>query len=238
MSFNGKKPETISRMECQLIRDFCASAGTLLDQFERFQRSGSLSYSALRDLLGVSDNRGSLWRLKDAAHILFSRPDNQPGQLLDRTIGTIFHECIKLMEATYQSQHYVNACELYIARNLAGSEAGAAGKGDSPLTPDEEEALAESAESLLNVLKECADDVRHGITRMGRLFEVARPLICICFTGKGSNQMLVKYLAGRSELMERTMGRHYQEFMQALDLEQRPNFAPDAKFASRFALTK
>lgn len=115
MFFKITRPETIARTECQLFRDFCASAALLMEQFARFDRAGTLSYPALRDLLGEPTNRGPLWRLKDTAHVLFS-DDDLPGQLLDCTLGSIFHETIKLMEATYQSHYYSSACEALVTR--------------------------------------------------------------------------------------------------------------------------
>lgn len=113
MSFKVNRPETIVRMECQMFRDFCASVSQLQEQFKRYERSGTLSHPALSELLGEMTNRGPLWRLKDACHILYSDSKHLDDQLLDRTIGSIFHEAIKLMEATYQSQHYANACKIY-----------------------------------------------------------------------------------------------------------------------------
>jgi len=235
MSFNTSKPETISRMECQLIRDFCTSAGALMEQFKRFERSKTLSHPALSELLGVSNNRGSLWRLKDAAHTLFSRPDNLSGQLLDRTIGTIFHETLKLMEATYLSQHYVTACKSFIANNLTCND-GEGACGD--LSVEQQALLADAADDMLTVLEDCALDVRYGIDRLGRLFDIARPLLCVCFCGKGSNQMLVKYLEGRKDLVEKVMGSFYNRFMDALSLDGQAPPAEELKFSSRFALSK
>ena len=234
MSFNANKPETVSRMECQLVRDFCASAGTLMEQFERFERSRTLSHPALSELLGVPNNRGSMWRLKDAAHILFARADNLPGQLLDRSIGTIFHETIKLMEATYLSQHYVTACKTYILRNFSGG-----GQGFRVSPPLEgADVLAESADDLLAVLEECSQDVRYGIERLGKILDIARPLLCTCFNGKGGNQMLMKYLDGRKMLVEKVMGRFYQDFLDSLNFNGQNSPAEEPRFSSRFALGK
>lgn len=232
MSNNGSKPETISRMECQLIRDFSTSADMLMDQFERFQRTGTLSHPILNELLGVSGDRGSLWRLKDVAHILFFRPNNLSGQLLDRTIGTIFHETIKLMESTYLSQHYASACKIFITCTLACGVKSVPCNGLSPL---HQETLCGVAGDLLPVLEGCTGDVRQGMERLGKLFEIARPLICICFSGKRNNQMLAKYLEGHEDMVKRVMGRFYEKFIESLNLTELPLPAEETKFASRFA---
>ena len=213
MPSNKGKSGTIARMECQLIRDFSTSVDALLEQFSRFKRSGTLSHPTLRELIGVFENRGSLWRLKDVGHLLFSTPENPAGQLLDRTLGAIYHETVKLMEATYQSQHYASVCKTFLERN--SSSAGNV-DSDGPGSPAEEAVTARSAGRLLAVLQECTDDLGRGIERLEELLEIARPLLCICFAGKGSNQMLTKYLAGRQELIKRVMSGSYEDFTGAL----------------------
>lgn len=235
MSFNGSKPETISRMECQFVRDFSASTAMIMDQFERFQRTGTLSHSILRELLGVSDNRGSLWRLKDVTHLLFSGPEHLCGQLLDRTIGTIFHEIIKLLESTYLSQHYAQTCKVFISRNLGCDTKDVALEMLLPLHRD---LLCGVAGDLLTVLEECSRDVLNGMERLGKLCNIARPLICICFIGKSSNHMLVKYLEGRKNLVERVMGSFYEEFIRCLDLVEPILPTEKTRFTSRFALNE
>lgn len=211
---------TISRMECQLMRDFSGAVDILLEQFERFQRSKTLSHPALSDLIGVFENRGALWRLKDTGHLLFSRPENPAGQLLDRTLGAIYHESVKLMEATYQSQHYANACKTFIRSSLAESlELAGAQQPGEPNGKTERQSLEEAAARLLEVLQECAEDLEAGINRLTELLEIARPLLCICFAGRKSNSMLVRYLDERRELAARAMASHYQNFLQALDWE-------------------
>lgn len=54
-----------------LVRDYCMVFRLLSDQRRRFERDGTVSYSALRDLLGEAMRKGVFWRLKDTAHHLF-----------------------------------------------------------------------------------------------------------------------------------------------------------------------
>lgn len=217
MPFKVTRPGTIARTECQMFRDFCASVSVLMDQFERFERSGTLSHPALNDLLGEADNRGPLWRLKDAAHILFAKQKGLSGQLLDRTFGSIFHEAIKLMEATYQSQHYANTCKIYAASLMPQLD------GTSPqLTlpcKRQQTLLSEATSGLLTILEDSTGDVKRGIGRLKALLHISRPLLCICFTGKGSNQMLAKYLEGRNDVIKRVMDFRFEEFVQSLQMQ-------------------
>lgn len=227
MFFKITRPETIARTECQLFRDFCASVGLLMEQFERFDRAGTLSYPALRDLLGEPTNRGPLWRLKDTAHVLFSDED-LPGQLLDCTLGSIFHETVKLMEATYQSHYYSSACEVLVAK--AGSKQALlplqAGEGSALGQPNQ---LACRANDLLALLQAGGEDVKLGIKRLQALLEIGRPLICICFAGKGGNQMLLRFLQGREAMIEKVMAEYFLNLTQALQTE--PNLPGPANRA-------
>ncbi|MBQ4133317.1 MAG: hypothetical protein IJD04_06255 [Desulfovibrionaceae bacterium] len=229
MTVNIGNSGTLSRMECQLVRDFNASINVLMEQFERFWRSGTLSHPALSELIGVFENRGSLWRLKDVGHLLFSKTDDPAGQLLDRTLGAIYHETIKLMEATYQSQHYASACRTFMERSFTGRET----VSEAESTARQE--LEQASERLLDVLEECADDLNYGIRRLNELLEIARPLLCICYAGKGSNQMLIRYLDGRRKIFERVMDGHYEEFINALGWEDESSPIGEHRFASRFA---
>lgn len=248
MFFKITRPETIARTECQLFRDFCASVGLLMEQFERFDRAGTLSYPALRDLLGEPTNRGPLWRLKDTAHVLFSDED-LPGQLLDCTLGSIFHETLKLMEATYQRHYYFSACEVLAVKASSAQSFFALGKSRSEQISEKQSAnqqepepanseaaklvqagatnfseqpiqLSSTARELLAVLQAGGEDVRLGIKRLQDLLEISRPLVCVCFVGKGGNQMLLRFLQGRETLIEKVMGKYFWELKSALQVEQ------------------
>lgn len=120
-----------------LVRDYCMVFRLLSDQRRRFERDGTVSYSALRDLLGEAMRKGVFWRLKDTAHHLFRNatrpasatvegqgivlwqyaasphPDGMAVQspveaLIDWCVGYAFHECAKLKEDAFQGQHYAN----------------------------------------------------------------------------------------------------------------------------------
>ena len=84
----------------------CGSA--LEEQFETFDREGSVSFEVLDDLIGTKMNKGLLWRLKDTAHLLFRNEEGDPlsGRFLDWGMGYIFHEAFKLREDAYQNLNY------------------------------------------------------------------------------------------------------------------------------------
>ena len=224
-----------------MFRDFCASVFQLTEQFKRYERSGTLSHPALSELLGEMTNRGPLWRLKDGCHILYSDSKKLDEQLLDRTIGSIFHEAIKLMEATYQSQHYANACKVYASQIKAATPQQASKKTSKKekncdtLTEVHLEAsqncafsledwalLADATEDLLTVLEDSTGDVKRCIKRLQSLLDTCRSLLCLCFNGKANNSMLSKYLQSRTNLIKQVMDNYYENFVYAF--EQAPNY--------------
>lgn len=218
MSFKICRPETIARLECQMFRDFCASVSLLLAQFARYERSGTLSHPALSDLLGEASNRGPLWRLKDICHILYSSSTYLDAQLLDRTVGSIFHETTKLMEATYQSQHYTNVCKIYAAEIKATNPQAQVFTNNTNchFARHDWQLLAAATSDLLAVLADSAGDVKRCILRLQALLATCRPLLCLCFSGKSDNAMLNKYLQSRVRLIQEVMADDYAHFCESL----------------------
>ena len=100
----AKRPEFVRDM----FRNFCQACGLLDEQFERYDRVGSVDFEQLRDLIGEESFKGLLWRLKDTAHHVFRNDPDDPieGRFLDWGMGYIFHECIKLKEDSYQQLTY------------------------------------------------------------------------------------------------------------------------------------
>lgn len=149
----NKHPELVT----DLLRNFCLIHQALEVEFSRHSTTGLLDFDALAELIGQDMNQGRLWRLKDTAHLLFRfLPDAPPvGQLLDWSIGYIFHECMKLKEDAYQLQVYIPWFksiqlnpEIQSTEQLVGSEL------DS-LTAQTRESIRLEVERVSFVLRQC-----------------------------------------------------------------------------------
>jgi hypothetical protein len=92
-----------------LVQDFI-EAKLYLDMLgHQLQSTNALPYRLLDEWLGSENKKGSLWNLKDQCHNLFrnrSTNANLYEHLFDWTIGSIFHEAIKLKENSYQMETY------------------------------------------------------------------------------------------------------------------------------------
>ena len=205
-----------------LVRDYCTVFRLLSEQRTRFAMDGTVSYSALRDLLGAPLQKGVFWRLKDTAHHLFR---NAPGTgspreenimlwqyaasplpegmsvqnpveaLIDWCVGYAFHECSKLKEDAFQRQHY--------AGRLAqlGRHAAVAEELYAPLA-----ALGQqTAESLDRELERIMHVLSHGLTLMIRYL-----------THEGDNCHLARWLACEEALARSVFGPLFPVVLEAL----------------------
>jgi len=98
------------------------------DVLEVHNKTGHVPYSMMEHWVGSEAHKGKLWALKDRCHRLLRGDKGQESileYLFDWTIGSIFHQCIKLKEDVYQLEAYAPQHERLSNRddpsgNLAG----------------------------------------------------------------------------------------------------------------------
>jgi len=92
-----------------LVQDFI-EAKLYLDVLRKeHNATDTLPYNLLDSWIGSETKKGALWNLKDQCHNLFRNSgikSNLYEHLFDWTIGSIFHEAIKLKENSYQMETY------------------------------------------------------------------------------------------------------------------------------------
>jgi hypothetical protein len=92
-----------------LVQDFI-EAKLYVDMLrEEHHATATLPYSRLDAWIGSETKKGALWNLKDQCHSLFRNSGTKSNlyeHLFDWTIGSIFHEAIKLKEDSYQMETY------------------------------------------------------------------------------------------------------------------------------------
>jgi hypothetical protein len=169
--------------ERDVLRDFCLAADSLGEQFTRFARGGAVSFAVLRGLVGEPWDKGLLWRLKDKSHHIFLRREGAglTAQLLDWTLGYIFHESLKLMEDAHQRQFY--------APRLSGIT-------DNGYCPVPSGLL----EGLRIVQGETRESMRREVARLQALLLYARKLFCLYFEGRANHRPLARFLNDNQDL--------------------------------------
>jgi hypothetical protein len=92
-----------------LIQQMLSTRLFFNDLYEQYKKSGHVAFKDLELWIGTENNKGSLWNLKDSSHVLFR--ENMSKQLFyenifDWTLGSIFHEGMKLKEDVYIVEVY------------------------------------------------------------------------------------------------------------------------------------
>lgn len=198
-----------------ILRDYALASAELTAQFNRFDKSGAISYSIIRGILGEIHSKGLLWQLKDSAHHLFdSRADTSPaGQQLDWAIGFLFHECIIILEASYQLQKYYPAAQNFIRQNSGNA----------------------AQNGLRRLAAESQDSLARTIGRIRRLLEGINQLMAAYLAGDSHNLPLARLFYDREDLLRPVFGQSYEALLAAVfgeEQERMPLLAAWSLFES------
>ena len=113
--------------ERDLIQDFF-KAKLFFDTIARaYQRSDTVSFEQLDVWVGSDQNKGPLWLLKDHSQRLYRSSSNAGSlyeNLFDWTVGSIFHETIKLKEEAYQIESYKPLLEMQVKNKTCDETLG------------------------------------------------------------------------------------------------------------------
>jgi hypothetical protein len=189
-----------------ILRDYCLSSAQLEEQFSRFHSSGTLSYSVMRGIIGDKFSKGLLWRLKDTARHLFENGEcSSAGIALDWSIGFLFHECIIILEASYQLQKYCPAARAMIAQ---------AGDQDDKSQDAREHAI------ILRFLFDQASDTQGSLSKMvyraDRLLSVINKLFCGYLAGESNNRALARLIYDREDLLRSVFKELYPSLLHCI----------------------
>ncbi len=184
-----KMPEFIR----DTFRDFCLAGSALEEQFETFDREGSVSFEILDDLIGTKMNKGLLWRLKDTAHLLFRNEEaaHLSGKFLDWGMGYIFHEAFKLREDAYQNLNYAPLFSTLRGRDTT---------------------LPESmiGQDFVQVVEQTEESMEREISRIRFIIARCRKLFPIYLSNHSDNTLLGRLLYSQSPLIREVFREEYE----------------------------
>ncbi len=140
------------------------------------------SFQAMSTFVGNEDDRGGLWRLKELCHHLWRQNDtgDLEGTLLDWTIGSLFHEAMKLKENIYLRENYLPV----IQRALAQDRPTILGMECRRFTERTETEIARQMDTV------------------GFLFGQANVLLRIMLAGQSTNPLLLRFLAEHESIAD------------------------------------
>lgn len=191
----AKLPEFVR----DLFRNFCQASLSLEEQFQEFDKYGTVRFEVLKDLVGDEMDKGLLWRMKDTAHHVFRNdPDNLlVGQFLDWAMGYIFHETVKLKEDAYQKENYAPWFHKLFEADLQPSEKDITGQ-------------------LHQILNQTEESMQREIGRIRFIIAKCRQLLPYYLTRHRDNALLARFIYARNEIVETVFREEYQGLIQAV----------------------
>lgn len=93
----------------ELVEEYFESKTFFLRILRDYEEKGKIQYSMMDLWLGSEIKKGPLWNLKDASHNLFRNQESKLDlveYIFDWTVGSVFHEGMKLKEDAYQLEAY------------------------------------------------------------------------------------------------------------------------------------
>lgn len=180
------------------------------DQLYLYYRTHkSLPFERMDYWVGTEAKKGPLWILKDTCHMLFRKTGSKISlneYIFDWTVGSIFHEGMKLKEDAYQLEVYLPSAESISAEDH---------------TEDIEEALAE----YVTVIEKAARNMGAEIRSMRYLFAKASERLKELLVNHAHNGLLVRFLLEHADLLERAFGKHSLRKVLATIYPQHPERA-------------
>ena len=185
--------------ERDVLRDFCRAAAQLSEQLARFAATETISFSALRNMIGEPLNKGLLWRLKDKAHHIFLNAGavRPAGLLLDWVLGYLFHESLKLMEDAHQRQFYAPQLESLTSLRLY---------------PE----LSSQVKGLLDIQGQTVESMRRETARLEALLLRARTLFCLYFADCADHRPLARFLHDNNDLARVVFADDYDRLIRTV----------------------
>jgi hypothetical protein len=189
----AKRPEFVRDM----FRNFCQACTTLDEQFERYDRIGSLDFEQLRDLIGEESFKGLLWRLKDTAHHVFRNDPDDPieGRFLDWGMGYIFHECIKLKEDSYQQLTYAPWLREMAVEGAHGHDV---------------------AGQLLALPAQTEESMRREIARIRVILDQCKRLLPVYLSRHNDNALLARFIFSQGEMVRTVFADLYDPLVDGI----------------------
>lgn len=175
-----------------LFRDFF-NAKTDFDAINAgYRKKATINFTAVENWIGSESTRGPLWLLKDLSHRLFrtdSTLNSLYEHLFDWTLGSIFHEAMKLKEDAYQIESYKPLLEIQVKNNRHTTE------------------LSRIIQEYYTLIEKARTNLAGELADINELFIKALFHLREMIPGYAHNLLLVQYLLDNRPVFNRFFGR-------------------------------
>ena len=175
-----------------LVHSFLESKIFFDDLYQYYKNNDTIVFERMDFWVGSEIKKGPLWNLKDNCHNIFRNSEskiNLSEYLFDWTLGSIFHEGMKLKEDVYQLEVYLPSYN----------------KIDTSKGPEE---IEEVLEEYFTVIDKATRNLDAEMESIKHLFLKAVERLKELLTNHSHNGLLVRFLLENKKLVEKALGRN------------------------------
>ena len=175
-----------------LVYNFLQSKIFFDDLYQYYKKNNTIVFERMDFWVGNEINKGPLWNLKDNCHKLFRKSEskiNLSEYLFDWTLGSIFHEGVKLKEDVYQLEVYLPSY-------------------DKIDTSKDAEEIEETLEEYFSVIDKATRNLDAEMESIKYLFLKATERLDELLVNHADNGLLLRFLLGNKKLVEKSLGKN------------------------------
>ena len=176
----------------EIVRQMLFSKRFFDDLYEEYKKTGQFSFQKLDGWIGTSISRGPLWTLKEDAHLLFRKNPSSSfyERVFDWTLGSIFHEGMKLKENVYLLEVYQHEGKAFMEN------------GNVPEDVDIQSLLEEYEVTFTKAKESAGDEVEN----LQYLFSKAMEQLQRLIGANKADGLLIRFLVENEEIYECVYG--------------------------------
>ena len=173
-----------------LVQSFLESKILFDDLYRDYKQNKSVPFKSMDSWIGSDTKKGPLWILKDNCHQFFRKSSSKirlNEYLFDWTLGSVFHEGMKLKEDAYQLEAYLPNHD----------------KIDTPKNASEIEEILQEYRSITD---NATNNLKAEMESINNLFSKAVERLKELLINHAHNGLLIRFLLEHEPLVEKALG--------------------------------
>ena len=173
-----------------LVQSFLESKILFDDLYRDYKQNKPVPFERMDSWIGTDTKKGPLWNLKDNCHKLFRKPSSKISlseYLFDWTLGSVFHEGMKLKEDAYQLEAYLPSYD----------------KIDTSKNASEIEEILQEYRSIID---KATSNLKAEMESINTLFAKAVERLKELLINHSHNGLLIRFLLENESLVEKALG--------------------------------
>ena len=157
-----------------------------------YKKNNAIPFEQMDFWIGSETKKGPLWNLKDNCHKLFRNSESKirlSEYLFDWTLGSIFHEGMKLKEEVYQLEVYLTASD-----KINISEDG--------------KEIEKILEEYFKVIDKDSKNLEAEMKNIQYLFSKAEAMLRELLANHAYNGLLLRFLLENKKLVDKALGKN------------------------------